>query len=101
MSDEVKLASTKPALTRTPPIAAQSRGPFTSCNRPATMNESAKQTMAIVKTHEVSARVHPNSFSSGSTKTLQAYNDPSARFIRMPPTTGSQRFIALSVGRVC
>ena len=28
-------------------------------------------TIAIVNTHDVAARVHPNSFSSGSTNTLQ------------------------------
>ena len=36
------------------------------------MNVAAKQTMAIVYTHDVSARFQPNSFSSGSTNTLQA-----------------------------
>ena len=39
------------------------------------MNVVANVTMAIVKTQEVCARVHPNSCSSGRTKTLQAYDD--------------------------
>ena len=60
------------------------------------MNERAKQTMAIVNTQEVCARVHPNSLSSGSTKTLQAYRDPSARFIRTPPMTGSHRLVTVA-----
>ena len=34
------------------------------------MNDSAKQTIAIVKTQDVCARVQPNSFSRGRTKTL-------------------------------
>src|SRR5262249_14484523 len=35
----------------------------------------------------------PNSFSSGKTKTLHAYSDPSARLSEMPPMIGIQRFI--------
>src|SRR5438067_54733 len=87
-SESVRLARRKPAPTRTLPIAAGMRGPLTSCNRPANTNETAKQTIAIVKTHDVCARVHPNSLSSGRTNTLQAYNDPRPRFISTPPTTG-------------
>src|SRR5687767_4747430 len=59
--------------------------------RPARTKESAKNTIAIVYTHDVSARRQPNSCSSGSTKTLQAYNEPRARFISTPPKTGSHR----------
>ncbi len=72
INELVKLARMKPALTRMPPIAAQMRGPLRSWIRPATMNDSAKQTIAIVKTQDVCARVQPNSFSRGSTNTLQA-----------------------------
>src|SRR2546422_9959537 len=61
--------------------------------RPAKINVDANVTIAIVNTHEVCARFQPNSFSSGSTNTLQAYNDPSARFIDIPPMTTRQRFI--------
>src|SRR6266853_292731 len=61
--------------------------------RPASTNVLAKTTTAIVYTHDVWLRVHPNSFSSGSTKTLHAYNEPSARFIDTPPTTTRQRFM--------
>src|SRR6266705_4972588 len=61
--------------------------------RPARINVNANVTMAIVKTHEVWARVQPNSFSRGSTKTLQAYKEPSARFIDIPPITTRQRFM--------
>src|SRR5262245_57325426 len=74
-------------------MAAQIFGPRLSWIRPARTNEAAKQTIAIVNTHDVSARFQPNSFSSGRTNTLQAYNDPSARFIQMPPMTGSHRFM--------
>ena len=35
-------------------------------------NDAAKQTIAIVYTHEVCARFQPNSFSNGSTNTLHA-----------------------------
>src|SRR5438552_15562120 len=61
--------------------------------RPARINVNANVTMAIVKTQEVWARVQPNSFSRGSTKTLQAYKEPSARFIDIPPITTRQRFM--------
>ena len=57
------------------------------------MKDAAKVTMAIVNVQEVSARLQPNSCSSGSTNTLQAYSDPSARFMLTPPTTGSHRFM--------
>src|SRR6059036_904256 len=82
-----------------PPRKAQIFGPLRSCRRPAAMKASAKQTMAIVYTHDVSARVQPNSFSSGSTNTLQAYSDPSARFIDTPPATGSHRFVMSVSGK--
>src|SRR5918994_1290266 len=62
--------------------------------RPASTNAAAKTTMAMVNTHEVCARVQPNSFSSGSTNTLQAYSEPRARFMHTPPITGSHRFIS-------
>jgi hypothetical protein len=68
----VKLARKNPALTRAPPRKAGMVGPFRSCKRPAAMNVSAKQMMAIVYTHDVWARVQPNSCSSGSTNTLHA-----------------------------
>src|SRR5438093_13314252 len=61
--------------------------------RTARINVNANVTMAIVKTQEVWARVQPNSFSRGSTKTLQAYKEPSARFIDIPPITTRQRFM--------
>src|SRR5438034_1039400 len=67
--------------------------------RPASTNEAAKDTTATVKTHDVCARVQPNSFSSGSTNTLQAYSDPSARFMDTPPTTGSHRFVMSVSGK--
>ena len=47
----------------------------------------------MVNTIDVSARFQWNSFSSGATKTLHAYNDPKARFIDMPPTTRHQRLM--------
>src|SRR3990172_6743959 len=71
-SELVKLDKANPRPTRIEPVGAQTRGPLTSCRRPATTNEMAKATIAMVKTHEVWARVHPNSRSSGMTKTLQA-----------------------------
>ena len=46
----------------------------------------------MVNTIEVSARFHPNSFSSGATKTLHAYRVPRAMFIIKPPNTRHQRF---------
>ena len=61
--------------------------------RPATTKVSANTTTAMVKTMEVSARFHPNCFSSGATKTLQAYRVPRARFINNPPTTRHQRLM--------
>ena len=57
------------------------------------MNVSAKTTTAMVNTIEVSARFHLNSFSNGATNTLQAYSEPSARFMETPPTTRHQRLI--------
>ena len=39
---------------------------------PIVLGESANTITAIVNTIEVSARVHPNRFSSGATNTLQA-----------------------------
>ncbi|OFW04245.1 MAG: hypothetical protein A3I61_09690 [Acidobacteria bacterium RIFCSPLOWO2_02_FULL_68_18] len=68
----VKLDRMKPRPTSVPPMAAQIRGPRRSCSRPATMNDAAKVTIAIVKVHDVCARVQPNSCSSGSTNTLHA-----------------------------
>ncbi len=56
------------------------------------MNVSAKTTTAMMNTLEVSARFQWNSFSSGATNTLQAYSEPSARFMDTPPTTCHQRF---------
>src|SRR5208282_1781112 len=69
------------------------KGPSLSCSRPATMNVSAKTTTAMVNTIEVSARFHLNSFSNGATNTLQAYSEPSARFMDTPPTTRHQRLM--------
>jgi hypothetical protein len=63
------------------------------------MNVAAKETMAMVYTHDVCARFHPNSFSSGRTNTLQAYNEPSARLREMPPTIGSHRFMRRILSR--
>src|SRR5436189_236749 len=60
---------------------------------PPSMNVLAKTTTAMVYTHDVWLRVHPNSFSSGSTNTLHAYSEPSARFIETPPTTTRHRFM--------
>src|SRR6185436_970538 len=97
-SDVVKLARKNPRLTRMPPRYAQIFGPLRSCSRPAAMKVAAKHTTAIVYTHDVSVRVQPNSFSRGKTKTLQAYSEPSARFIKMPPTTGSHRLVVM--GRI-
>ncbi len=57
------------------------------------MKVAAKQTMAMVYTQDVCALFHPNSFSSGSTNTLQAYSEPSARLSEMPPMIGSHRFM--------
>ena len=42
---------------------------------------------------DVSARFQPNSFSRGATKTLQAYSEPRARFIKSPPTTRHHRLM--------
>ena len=95
-SEVVKLARRNPALTNRPPVYAQILGPFRSWIRPATINVAAKHRTAIVYTHDVSVRDQPNSFSSGRTKTLQAYNDPSARFIRIPPNTGSHRLVIMA-----
>src|SRR5208282_1479743 len=83
----------KPKLTRTAPTRETLKGPSLSCSRPATMNVSAKTTTAIMNTLEVSARFQWNSFSNGATKTLQAYSEPSARFMDTPPTTRHQRLI--------
>src|SRR5918993_5779803 len=83
----------KPRPTSVPPSAAQIRGPRLSWIRPPRMNDAANVTTAIVNVHDVCARVHPNSCSSGSTNTLHAYRVPSARFMHTPPTTGSQRFM--------
>ena len=46
---------------------------------------------AMVKTHDVCVRVHPNSFSSGSTKMLHAYSAPSGRFMSSAPATRHHR----------
>src|ERR1017187_6136480 len=62
----------KPRLTSTPPVRDTQKGPNLSCRRPATMNVRANTTTAMVNTIEVSARFHPNSFSSGATNTLHA-----------------------------
>src|SRR5208283_3916821 len=75
------------------PIREILKGPSLSCSRPATMNVSAKTTTAIMNTLEVSARFQWNSFSNGATKTLQAYSEPSARFMDTPPTTRHQRLM--------
>ena len=48
---------------------------------------------ANVKTEEVCARFHPNSFSSGVTNMLHAYSVPSASVINTPPTNRHQRLI--------
>src|SRR5271157_3996421 len=47
----------------------------------------------MVNTIEVSARFHLNSFSNGATNTLQAYSEPSAKFMDTPPTTRHQRLM--------
>src|SRR5208282_5992789 len=78
--------------TRIGPMIEILKGPNLSCNRPATMNVSANTTTAMMNTLEVSARFQWNSFSSGATNTLQAYSEPSARFMETPPTTCHQRF---------
>src|SRR5260370_14343170 len=54
-----------PMLTSTPPITEIQNGPFLSWSRPARTNEMANTNTAMVKIREVSARFHPNSFSSG------------------------------------
>ena len=62
----------KPRLARTLPASEQKNGPILSWMLPATTKPSASITTAIVKTIDVSARVHPNCFSRGVTNTLQA-----------------------------
>src|ERR1035437_11148734 len=76
-----------------PPVSETQNGPNLSCSRPAATNVSANTTTAMVNTLEVSARFQPNSFSSGATNTLQAYSEPSARFMESPPTTRHQRLM--------
>ena len=50
--------------------------------------------MAIVNAIEVSDRFQPNcASSSGATKTLHAYSEPSARFIERPPAIRHHRSI--------
>src|SRR5207237_88215 len=96
VSEFVKLVRKNPRDTRTAPSKAAGRGPRLSCSRPPATKVAAKVTTAIVNTHDVCARFQPNSFSSGSTNTLHAYSDPSARFIKTPPTTTRHRFISAS-----
>src|SRR6202166_3156546 len=69
------------------------KGPKRSCSLPPISSDAANITAANVKTVEVCARLQPNSFSSGATKTLQAYSVPSARFIERPPARRHQRLI--------
>src|ERR1043166_9623311 len=88
----VKLARMNAAPSATDPMIEMRNGPRRSCRRPVTPNEVPKTKIATVKIHDVCARFHPNSFSSGATKILHAYNDPSERFISHAPTTRSQRF---------
>src|SRR6185295_14619744 len=90
------LVRKNPAETQRVPMRAQIFGPFLSWIRPAMMNDSANTTTAIVYVRDVWARFQPNSLSSGATKTLHAYSDPSARFINTPPATTRHRFIYAS-----
>src|SRR5579864_74464 len=79
-----------------PPVSEQNSGPNLSWMRPATTKLRANTTTAIVNTMEVSARFQPNCFSSGATKTLQAYRVPSAKFMETPPNTRHHRLIPYS-----
>ena len=55
-----------------PPSAAIGRKPHLLCKRPAITNQNAIESTPMLKVQDVSARTHPNSLSSGKTKTLQA-----------------------------
>jgi hypothetical protein len=83
----------KPTVRRMQPVIETLKGPSLSWRRPAMMKERAKTTTAQVNTWDVSARFQPNSFSRGATKTLQAYSEPRARFIKTPPTTRHHRLM--------
>src|SRR5437867_3190940 len=83
-----------PMLTNTPPVTDTQNGPFLSWRRPARTKESANTNTAMLKIqNEISARFHPNSFSSGATNTLKPYRAPRARFMASPPTTRHQRLM--------
>src|SRR6266516_1535150 len=88
----VKLARMNAEPSAIDPMIEMRNGPRRSCRRPATTKDVPNTKIATVKIHDVCARFHPNSFSSGAMKILHAYNDPSERFISNAPTTRSHRF---------
>ena len=57
-------------LKSRPPMTATGRGPRRSWMKPAMTYHTAMRARPMVVTHEVCARVQPNSFSSGSMNTL-------------------------------
>ena len=61
-----------PRAFATAPMTEILKGPSLSWSRPARMNVSPNIKTKMVNTIEVSARFHPNSFSSGATKMLHA-----------------------------
>src|SRR3972149_1971608 len=89
----VKLARMNPRLSPMDPMTEILKGPSLSWRRPAITKDIPNTNTAMVKIHEVSARVQPNSFSRGAMKILQAYSDPNERFINNAPTTRHHRLI--------
>src|SRR3972149_6115004 len=89
----VKLARMNPRLSPMDPMTEILKGPSLSWRRPAITKDIPNTNTAMVKIHEVSARVQPNSFSRGAMKILQAYSDPNERFINTAPPPRHHRLI--------